>query len=185
MLASLSRITKTKPNKPDPHMVEQVYKAVSQLGRAPVFYTRFAVPDTTDGRYDLLCLFLSLYLFRLQQAMPELAQAVFDLAFKDLERGLREVGVGDLSVSKHMKKMLEAFYGRAALYYEALEQRDTASLAAVVMRNLYNGQETACAAALAEWITIVWSYLQQVDAAELVADPYQLSALLPPEQEGA
>lgn len=176
---------KSAANKPDAQIVNKLYTAITDLARAPIFYTRFAVPDTTDGRYDLFCLALSLYLFRLQQADPELAQALFDFAFKDVELGLREAGVGDLSVSKHMKKMLEAFYGRAALYYEALEQQDTASLSAVITRNLYNGDLNAPAGSMAEWVRIAWSYLQQIETAEFVREPDQVLQLLPSEKEAA
>ncbi len=171
--------------KADPHQVNQLYMAVTTLARAPVFYTRFAVPDTTDGRYDLFCLSLALYLFRVQQASPELAQALFDFSFKGVELGLREAGVGDLSVSKHMKKMLEAFYGRAALYYEALEQQDTASLSAVLTRNLYNDVMDSPAGSMAEWVRIAWSYLQQISVEELVQQPEELLQLLPSEKEAA
>ena len=173
----------TSTAKADPQKVRNLYHAVTEVARTPVFYTRFAVPDTTDGRYDMLCLSLALYLFRIQQAAPETAQALFDLAFQDVELGLREAGVGDLSVSKHMKKMLEAFYGRAALYYEALEQQDTASLSAVITRNLYSGDLDAPAGSMAEWVRIAWSYLQQIQVEELLNDPQQMLHILPPERQ--
>jgi hypothetical protein len=105
--------------------------------------------------------------------------------FKDTELGLREAGVGDLSVSKHMKKMLEAFYGRASLYYEALEQKDTGSLTAAMTRNLYNGDINAPAGSMAEWVNIAWMYLSQIEATDFVADPKQLMQILPPEKEAA
>lgn len=178
-------LKKAGTKKPDPEGVARLYAAACDLARAPVFFTRFSVPDTTDGRYDLWCLTLSLFLFRLQQVDADLAQAVFDRAFKDTELGLREAGVGDLSVSKHMKKMLEVFYGRAALYYEALEQRDTGSLTAAMSRNLYNGDINAPAGSMAEWVNIAWMYLSQIEATDFVADPRQLMQILPPEKEAA
>jgi hypothetical protein len=74
-------LKKTVTNKkPDPEGVARLYAAACDLARAPVFFTRFSVPDTTDGRYDLWCLTLSLFLFRLQQADGDLAQAVFNRA---------------------------------------------------------------------------------------------------------
>jgi cytochrome b pre-mRNA-processing protein 3 len=176
---------KASVGKPDPEGVDRLYAASSELARAPVFFTRFSVPDTTDGRYDLWCLTLSLFLFRLQQADGDLAQAVFNRAFKDIELGLREAGVGDLSVSKHMKKMLEAFYGRAALYYEALEQQDTGSLTAAMTRNVYNGDINAPAGSLAEWVRIAWMYLSQIEMKEFIDEPQQLMQILPPEKEAA
>lgn len=169
-------------HKPDQAMIHELYQAVTHMSRAPVFYTRFSVPDTTDGRYDLLCLMLSLFLFRLQQAEPDTAQALFDLSFKDMERGLREVGVGDLGIPKHMKRMLQAFYGRAAAYYEALEQRETEGLAIVLARNLYNQDMTMSAIQMAEWVTIFWQFLSQVAIEDLKSDPHLVYALVPPEE---
>lgn len=169
--------------KPNPDTVEHIYKTVTDLARAPVFYTRFSVPDTIDGRYDLLCVMLSLYLFRIQQIDGELAQATFDRCFKDVERGLREAGVGDLGVPKHMKRMLAAFYGRAASYYEALEQQQAEGLAIILTRNLYNGDVTAPAAQMGEWIRIAWQFLTSTDAKEIIENPDLLLQLVPPEQE--
>lgn len=183
MLSATAKTSTTK--KADPAIVISLYQAVTTLARQPVFYTRFAVPDTTDGRYDLFCLMLSLYLFRIQQNEPETAQALFDLAFKDQERALREAGVGDLGVPKHMKKMIGAFYGRAAAYYEALDQQDTASLAAAMTKNLYSGVLDAPSGSIAEWTRIAWQYLSGTDLQEFMADPTQLLQLVPPTEESA
>jgi cytochrome b pre-mRNA-processing protein 3 len=170
---------KAPVQKPDMNLLVRLYSAQTALSRAKVFYARLGVPDTTDGRYDMFCLTLALFLFRVQQMDQAVAQALFDLAFNDQERGLREAGVGDLSVSKHMKKMLEAFYGRASLYYEALEQNDTGSLSAVLTRNLYNGDLNAPSGSMAEWVRIAWMYLSQVDKEEFFAEPEQILQLLP------
>lgn len=170
--------------KPDPAVIHGLYDAMTQLARSPVFYTRFATPDSTDGRYDLLCVMLSLFLFRIQQEEPDTAQALFDLAFKDIERGLREAGVGDLGVPKHMKRMIEGFYGRAAAYYEAIEQRETEGLAIVLSRNLYNQESmTMPAIQMAEWMMIFWQFLGQVSLAELKSQPDMVLQLVPPEQD--
>ena len=173
---------KTTTSKADPAVVERLYKTVTDLARAPVFYTRFAVPDTIDGRYDLLCLMLGLFLFRIQQVDGILAQALFDRAFKDVERGLREAGVGDLSVPKHMKRMLAAFYGRVAAYYEALDQQEAEGLAIILTRNLYNSDTSAPAMPMSEWVRISWQFLLSTDAQELIADPDLMLQLVPPEE---
>lgn len=179
----LGRILPKKPKtaKPDAAAVGALYGAATSLARAPVFYTRFGVPDTNDGRFDALCLMLSLFLFRIQRDDAALAQAVFDLAFKDMERGLREAGVGDLGVPKHMKRMIAGFYGRSANYYDALEQGDEGALAAVLTRNLYNGDATAPAAAMAAWVRIMWGYLSQEALDTLVTHPECVIRLLPPD----
>jgi len=170
--------------KANPEIVQNLYMTVMTMVRQPVFYTRFAVPDTTDGRYDLMCLILSLTLFRVQQIDPETAQALFDWSFKNTELGLREAGVGDLGVPKHMKRMLEAFYGRAAAYYEALEQQDQEGLAIIVARNLYNsGAVTQQAREVAEWVRIVSQFLGQSDAQDFLQNPDILLQLIPPSDE--
>jgi cytochrome b pre-mRNA-processing protein 3 len=171
---------KPKAAKPDAAATGALYGAATSLARAPVFYARMGVPDTNDGRFDALCLMLSLFLFRVQRDDAALAQALFDLAFKDMERGLREAGVGDLGVPKHMKRMIQGFYGRSANYYDALDQGDTAALSAVLVRNLYDGQTDAPAAAMAEWVRIMWDYLQAVDLNTLVTHPETIIRLLPP-----
>lgn len=173
---------KKSSRKPDPAVIERLHNTINELARQPVFYTRFAVPDTIDGRYDLLCVMLSLFLFRVQQIDGDLAQAVFDRAFKDVERGLREAGVGDLSVPKHMKRMLAAFYGRAASYYEALEQQQVEGLAVILTRNLYNGEKTDAALPMAEWMRIALQFLNATDGQEVLRDPQIILQLVPPEQ---
>lgn len=174
---------KKSGRKPDPALIEGLHRTITDLARQPVFYTRFAVPDTIDGRYDLLCVMLSLFLFRVQQIDGDLAQAVFDRTFKDVERGLREAGVGDLSVPKHMKRMLAAFYGRAASYYEALDQQQTEGLAVILVRNLYNGQVAMNdATSMAEWMRIASQFLMACDGSELIANPEMVLALVPPEE---
>jgi len=173
---------KKSSRKPDPATVDHLYKTVSDLARQPVFYTRFLVPDTIDGRYDLLCVMLSLFLFRIQQIDGELAQAVFDRTFKDVERGLREAGVGDLGVPKHMKRMLAAFYGRAASYYEALEQQETEGLAIMLTRNLYNGDTNNAALPMAEWMRIASQFLSATDGKEFIEHPEIVLEIVPPEE---
>lgn len=173
-------------SKPDPDMVLRLYHTVTTLAREPVFYTRFSVPDTTDGRYDLLCVMLSLFLFRVQRDEPDSAQALFDLAFKDMERGLREAGVGDLGVPKHMKRMIQGFYGRAAAYYEAIEQNETEGLAIILSRNLYNQDALFMPAIqMAEWMMICWQFLIQIGMDDLKSDPSVVLQLVPPEENQA
>jgi cytochrome b pre-mRNA-processing protein 3 len=72
---------------------------------------------------------------------PDLAQAVFDAMFSDMDMNLRERGVGDLSVGKKVRAMWEAFHGRAAAYAEPLASGDAAALAAALARNVWRGAE--------------------------------------------
>lgn len=116
-----------------------LYAAVMTQSRRPVFFTRLGVPDTVDGRFDLLTLHAALVMRRLRaDGGPGhvFAQALFDRMFRDMERAVREMGVGDLGVSKHMKRMIKAFYGRAQAYEAALDA-DGPVLQEALTRNLY------------------------------------------------
>ena len=96
-----------------------LYGAAVAAARAPWFYRALGVPDTLDGRFDLIALHAFLLIHRLQdppEPGPALAQAVFDAMFTDMDNNLREIGVSDLSVGKRMRAMWEAFHGRAKVY---------------------------------------------------------------------
>jgi cytochrome b pre-mRNA-processing protein 3 len=137
-------------------VIDALYaKAVAQA-RKPAFYAHLSVPDTVDGRFDLLALHMFLLLHRLGGEGPfgkKLAQGLFDLMFDDMDRSLREMGVSDMSVGKRVKEMARALYGRIDAYEPCL--KDEAKLASALIRNLYRG-----AAVPAEHVMIVARYVQ-------------------------
>ena len=118
---------------------ELAYGRVVEQARQPGFFLEFGVPDTVDGRFELICLHGFLYLHRLKRehkrAAP-LAQRFFDTMFADFDRSLREMGVGDLGVGREVKRMAQAFYGRIAAYEEGLASGD-AVLRPALARNLF------------------------------------------------
>jgi cytochrome b pre-mRNA-processing protein 3 len=135
---------------------EIAYRRVVEQARQPVFFSDYGVPDTLDGRFELICLHAFLYLHRLKAERPHanrFSQSLFDRMFADFDRSLREMGVGDLSVGKHVKRMARAFYGRI-LSYEAGLSGDDAALAAALSRNLFGtARASACeAAAMARYV---------------------------------
>ena len=104
-----------------------------------MFFTEYGVPDTLDGRFEVICLHAFLYLRRLKSAPPpaaELGQEMFNRMFADFDRSLREIGVGDLSVGRQINRMAEAFYGRVRAYEDGLVA-DDAALSAALARNVY------------------------------------------------
>jgi len=108
--------------------------------RAPVFYGRWGVADTIDGRFDLLVLHAWLVLDRLGAAGDkDLAQAVVDALFIHFDEALREQGAGDIGIGHRINKMADAFYGRLHAYREA---PDVEGLAEAIRRNLYRGDES-------------------------------------------
>jgi cytochrome b pre-mRNA-processing protein 3 len=130
-----------------------LYGQVVEQARRPAFYTGAGVPDTLDGRFELVALHAFLLLHRLKregEAGAALGQAVFDLMFADMDRSLRELGAGDLGVAPRVKRMVSGFYGRIAAYEAGLADGDGA-LAEALRRNLYGtlrpgGQDVEAAA---------------------------------------
>ena len=120
-----------------------LYTAAVQAARDPELFGAHGVPDTLEGRFDLVALHTALLVRRLHRAPdprgPALAQAVFDAMFADMDMNLREMGVGDMSIGKRVKVMWEAFHGRAIAYEKALEAGDAAALAAALARNVWAG----------------------------------------------
>jgi len=121
-----------------------LYAAAVAAARDPWFYTELAVPDTLDGRFDMVGAYVSLLIHRLRRLPdpgPALAQAAFDGMFSDMDLNLREIGVGDLSVGKRVRAMWEAFHGRALAYQAALDAGDLPALAAALSRNVWRGAD--------------------------------------------
>jgi cytochrome b pre-mRNA-processing protein 3 len=139
-----------------------LYTAAVSAARCPVLYAGIGVPDTLDGRFDCLSLHVYLVIRQLWKTPPPgpaLAQAVFDAMFADMDRSLREIGVGDLSVPKRNRRMWEAFHGRALAYGEALDAGDRMALEAAIARNVWRGE------AAGEGPARLARYARAVDAA--------------------
>ncbi len=116
-----------------------LYVAIVAQARLPAFYVEFGVPDTIEGRFDLLVLHLVLVLRRLSRAGEPgraFGQQLFDAFCRDLDGNLREMGVGDLTVPKRMRGFGEAFYGRQAAYLAALEAQNPADFENALTRNI-------------------------------------------------
>lgn len=124
-----------------PDTISTLYGTIVAQARMPCFYRDFAVADTVNGRFDLLVLHMDLVLHRLTEdpALKELGQALFDRFCQDMDHNLREMGVGDLSVPKEMRRIGEAFYGRAQAYRTALLAEDNGALEKALVRNIYGG----------------------------------------------
>ncbi len=124
----------------------RLYEAAVAQAREKAFYARLGVPDTLDGRFDSIILHVWLILRRLrsagdlQEQADALSQAVFDAMVADLDRSLREMGVGDLRVGKRVKAMAKAFYGRLKAYDEGMAESNEA-MAEALGRNLYGTAE--------------------------------------------
>ncbi len=123
-----------------------LYVALVEQARAPWLYIDLEVPDTVDGRFDLIALHVwaaHRVLAAAEAPGPELAQRMVDTMFTDMDRGLRELGVGDHGIARRLKQMVGAFRGRFAAY-EAAEGRE--GLATALSRNVYRSEEPAAQA---------------------------------------
>lgn len=174
MLASLFR-----PN-PRRAAVHTAYGCIVERARQPLFYTAWEVPDTLDGRFELLALHAFLVLNRLKRdhaATADFAQALFDAMFADLDRALREMGVGDLGVGRRVKEMAAGFYGRIAAYEKGLA--DAPALIAALRRNLYGttAPSEAQLAQAAAYVVCQAAALQARPTAALLAGEIGFAAL--------
>lgn len=137
--------------------VYAVYSAIVAQSRQPVFYAQWGVPDTVTGRFDMISLHMALLFRRLRDEtgdQKEFSQAVFDLFFKDMDRSLREMGVGDLGVPKRIQKMGNIFFGLLAAMNEAMDRGDMVALEGVLARNIYEGEVTPDVTALANYLMV-------------------------------
>jgi len=120
--------------------ISTLYGTIVAQARLPCFYRDYAVPDTINGRFDLIVLHLAVALDRLAEdpKLRQLGQSLFDRFCQDMDHNLREMGVGDLSVPKEMQRMGEAFYGRAQAYRGALAAPGQEALVEALKRNIYS-----------------------------------------------
>jgi cytochrome b pre-mRNA-processing protein 3 len=130
----IDRLRGILAKKPDPAAAE-LYRACVAAARQRIFYAELGVPDSVDGRFDLLLLHVVLVMLRIGD--EALKQSLFDTMFADMDRSLREMGVGDMSIGKKMKPMLAGFYGRGKVYEKALADSGDEALMAALSRNLY------------------------------------------------
>lgn len=153
-------------------LARTLYAQCVDQARVPEFYIHMDVPDTFNGRFELTALHTGMVVARLAdpamgKESEKLAQALFDDMFINMDRTIREIGVGDLSVPKHIKRMMKALKGRALTYTEAISA-GSAELQEALARNLYGTIERPPAdvlAAAADYVINLQSQLAAQDYA--------------------
>ena len=173
-----------KPRSHPSASIEAIYGMIVAKAREPLFYKDLGVPDTVDGRFDLVLLHLWMVLRRLRrgEGSQRRTQALFDRFCIDMDDNLREMGVGDLTVPKRMQAFGEAFYGRAAAYDVALsEGRDNEQgpLAQSICRNILNGEGIESARRLAGYVQATLARLDGLDDAALLGASWSFPPPLP------
>jgi cytochrome b pre-mRNA-processing protein 3 len=152
--------------------IEALHIRINAAARVPALYLDLGVPDTVEGRFETLCLHVILALRRLRQLpapAEDIAQDLVDSVFAQLDSSLRELGVGDLGVAKRMKKLAQAFYGRAGAYDAALDAGDRAGLASALARNVLGREEADAAGPLAAYVVAAAEALSGQDLDALLA----------------
>jgi cytochrome b pre-mRNA-processing protein 3 len=158
---------------PEARIARDMYSLIVAKARQPHFYAKLDVPDTVDGRFDMIALHAILVMNRLAQGGPAakaLSQKLFNEMFADMDRSLREMGAGDLSIGKKVRKMAEVFYGRAKAYGEALSRKEVPSLEQALARNIYaEGADPKNLANLARYVVASAESLAAQDEADIIA----------------
>ena len=125
---------------PQPDNLASLYGMIVAQGREPAFYRSYGVPDTVNGRLEMIMLHVILLVRRLERepaAVRSLGQGLFDAFCRDMDASLREMGVGDLAVPRKMREIGEAFYGRQAAYAAALAAPEDGPLSQALARNVF------------------------------------------------
>lgn len=135
-----------KRKKPYEQEAALVFERAHEQSRRTEFYTDLLVEDSTEGRFGVLALhmFMVMHVLKDIKGGPELSQSLFDFAFADIDRGYREIGVGDMGIPKRMKKLMLSFNGAMHAYEAGLESED--GLKPALRRNIYTayiGEEKA------------------------------------------
>ena len=165
-----------------------LYLAAVAQARLPVFYRDHGIPDSVDGRFELIVMHVYLLLRALNKlteraAVPqttnqagEIAQALFDTMFGDMDRSLREMGVSDIAVGKRVKHMAKSFYGRAAAYDEALTGSGDL-LGDALRRNLFGTVAPAAAdvAAMADYLRCQAEQMASIPEAQVLSGDVQFA----------
>jgi len=158
---------------------KQLHQTIVAQARQPGFYTALGVPDTLDGRFELIALhgFLVMHRLKADPAGIGLARDVAETIFDDLDASLREMGAGDLGVGKRVKKMGEAFYGRVAAYDAGLAAGG--DLEDALRRNLYGTAQSSAEtlAAAAGYVRNCYNALKECNFSDLLKGHLRFPAL--------
>jgi len=127
---------------PEKQAAADLYDAVVAAARQPALYQQGGTPDTVDGRFDLIALHAFLLFHRLSgdARWTKTGDVLANHIMKDMDRNLREMGVGDMSVGKKMKKLARAFYGRLDAYWGAVNAAEADALGRALARNVYRDE---------------------------------------------
>lgn len=179
---------------PAPSAAHRLYSTLVMRARDPLYYRMLEVPDTPEGRFEILALHAGLAIRRLGQggeedrdnavkgnAGKDMAQSLFDLMFADLDSNLRELGVGDLSVGKQVKRLAGQFYARLDVLNDAFDSGDHERLRPMLATNIYHGIDKPAEGHLDKLIAVL-SAIEACLAGQAIADLVEGRISLPDEE---
>ncbi len=153
-------------------VTDAIYGQIVAAARQPHLFLHWSVPDTPLGRFEMIALHMFLFLHRIRgedAAVAELGQDVTDTFFTEVDHSLRELGIGDASVPKRMKRLARMYYGRFESYGAAMDANDRSALAAAIARNVRPGEEDwPEAGALADYAVRAGAVLAGQQAADFL-----------------
>lgn len=163
-----------RPRLPYHSLAGKLYEDTVARARDPILYQApYLIPDSFDGRFDALLLHATLLMFRVQTAAhgAVINQSLFDCMFNDFEQNNRQIGIGDMSILRHFRRMSAAFNGRRIEYYRIFTQEDAAGLVQALTRNVYRLDSLSCpqAVALAEYVWRQKERLSSVPDSDIVS----------------
>ncbi len=177
-----------RPRAPDP--ADLIYLQIVARARQPIFYRELCVPDTVEGRFEMILLHLALVFHRLRDeddVAKKTAQRVVDAFFADMDRSLREMGIGDISVPKKMKKLGKAYNGRSIAYYRAIDSADADGFAGAVLRNVFaldvgteSDTQLRAAVAIADYAFATTALLNECPVATILQGEIATASILAP-----
>ncbi len=126
--------------KSDQILLDNFYTKIVIVSRNKIFYRKLNVPDTLDGRFDLLVLFSIITIYFLSKFEPKgrvISQSLFDKIFLDLDLTLREMGAGDAGVRIKIKSMINSYMGRQKAYCLCFDENNFDILKKTIIKNVY------------------------------------------------
>ena len=164
----LTWITRRAERRANAH---NLYGSIVALSRSAPIYATLQVPDTVEGRFEILVLHMFACLERLNGKAPALAQDIVDMFFADMDTSSRELGVGDMAVPKKMRGLAAIFEDRIAAYKSSVENTSKNALSNELQKNIFCNDEAFanCGNDLARYLLKLRQSLSKASLEELVA----------------
>lgn len=156
----------------------KLYEKVVVQSRQPALYLDFGIPDTVDGRFDSIILHASLvihFLAHAGESGQSTAQELFDTMFRDFNHNLRHIGIGDMSIARHFRRMSEGFNGRLRSYADAFQVADEAQLQNAIFRNVYRGENEPQSKKLFTYAWRQFQHLSGIDPNKIIHSDFDFT----------